>query len=116
MQKCTEMSERKMIETRNSPPTHEVVPKEDICFQHQFVSSIPIRSLNIYLNQMFCGVIHGLNPMCLVNCENCGAKFISIDGANDLTSGTLFERTFAAYYNTSQLQLSNGTNTHLPDP
>ena len=99
------------METRNLHHTQAFAIKEDICIQHQFVSSIPIRSLNIYLNQMFCGVIQGLSPMCLVNCENCGAKFISIDGSNDLIRGTLFERTFAAYYNTSQLQISNGTNT-----
>ena len=95
---------------RNSP-IEELGSKEDVCFQHQFVSSTPIRSLNIYFNQMFCGVIQNMNPMCLVNCENCGVKFISVEGADDVTSGRLFERTFAAYYNTSQLQGSNVTNS-----
>ena len=89
----------------------ELASKEDVCFQHQFVTSIPIRSLNIYLNQMFFGVIQNMNPMCLVNCEICGVKFISVEGADDVTSGRLFERTFAAYYNTSQLQISSPTNT-----
>ena len=102
-------SEDNIVEMRNSPQ-EELGFKEDVCYQHQFVSSIPIRSLNIYFNQMVCGVIQNLNPMCLVHCENCGAKFISVEGAENVTSGTLFERTFAAYYNTSQLQSNNVTN------
>ena len=110
MQEFTEETQLKLKETMNSSK-EEFAPKEDVCFQHQFVTSIPIRSLNIYLNQMFFGVIQNMNPMCLVNCENCGVKFISVEGADDVTSGRLFERTFAAYYNTSQLQISSPTNT-----
>ena len=110
MLEITKQMENNQKEIRNSPH-EEFGSKEDVCFQHQFVSSIPIRSLNIYFNQMFCGVIQNMNPMCLVNCENCGLKFISVEGANDVTSGRLFERTFAAYYNTSQLQGSNVTNS-----
>ena len=110
MHDCNEQAQLILKETMNLPKG-DLAAKEDVCFQHQFVTSIPIRSLNIYLNQMFFGVIQNLNPMCLVNCENCGVKFISVEGAEEATSGRLFERTFAAYYNTSQLQISSPTNT-----
>ena len=80
-------------------------PKVNICNQHQFTSPRPISSLTVYLNEMFFAVLRGLSPMSLVDCEHCGMKFISVVEDNTITLGksSNFERTFAAYYNTSQL-------------
>jgi hypothetical protein len=79
--------------------------KVNICNQHQFTSPIPITSLNIYFKEMFCSVVRVLSPMSLVDCEHCGMKFISVMENTAIIDGksSNFERTFAAYYNTSQL-------------
>ena len=52
MLESTKQMENNQKEIRNSP-NEELGPKGDVCFHHQFVSSIPIQSLNIYFNQMF---------------------------------------------------------------
>ena len=78
----------------------------DICCCHQqFARSGSISSLNIYLDERFWLVLKGENPMELVCCKNCGVNLISISGDNGILQNntTAFEHTFAAYYNTSQV-------------
>lgn len=78
--------------------------KEHLCLQHVLISLHPITSLCIYHNQTLCTSIKCLNPMCLVQCKNCGTKFISVmEGDITMKKSNNFELTFAAYYNTSQL-------------
>jgi hypothetical protein len=88
-----------------------------ILHQHRFVTSKPIKTMNIFSSESVCTVLQGLGPMSLVKCEGCGVTFISVLGQdttmerrNDLVVQGIkrerrisFEETFAAYYNTSQL-------------
>ena len=85
--------------------------KEHLCLQHAFISSLPITTFYIYHDQRLCTAIKCLNPMSLVQCGNCGTKFISVvEGDITMGKSNNFEVTFAAYYNTSQL-IGNANGT-----
>ena len=77
--------------------------------QHFFTSSKPITLMNIYRDQSFCTVLKGLGRMSLVKCEDCGVNFICFSEQDvKMERQQNFKHTFAAYYNTSQLDV--GTN------
>ena len=101
-------------------PQHAIPPPQvHIPHQHRFVTSIPIKAMNIYNSESMCTVLQGLGPMSLVKCEGCGVTFISVLGQDTTMERrnravgqeikrerrTSFEETFAAYYNTSQLSV-----------
>ena len=75
--------------------------------QHQFVSSTPITSFNIFQNDApFRISLKGSNPMSVTKCESCGTKFISVleYGSNRIMRRkSSFDCNFAALYNTEQL-------------
>ena len=88
--------------------------------QHRFIYFKPITSMKVYLHQTpFTTTIKGLSPMSVIKCELCNLQFISVmNEDNDVkvqrknnseTNSKIRERkisleeTFAAYYNTSQL-------------
>ena len=99
-------STRLVVKMENSYSMENKCKSRDICCCHQqFARSGSISSLNIYLDERFWLVLKGQNPMELVCCKNCGVNLISISGANGILQNntTAFEHTFAAYYNTSQV-------------
>ena len=87
--------------------------------QHRFVISKSIKVMNIYLTQSSYVALKGLGPMSLVQCEDCRMAFISVLRQNEdmeqrksvagqdikRVRRISFEEAFAAYYNTSQLNL-----------
>ena len=95
--KCNELKE-------NDFQHHQLLRQSQ---NHQFLFLKPIRSFHIYLNQTaFCVALNGLNPMSLVQCNNCGLKFISVMESGGIKlerPKTSFDCTLAALYNTSQL-------------
>ena len=95
--------------------------------QHRFAHFKPITSVKVYLHQApFSTIIKCLRPMTLIKCEVCNLQFISVlneDGDAKLHQTQnnesnpekrerkiSFEETFAAYYNTSQLDAMKSTN------
>ena len=99
-------STRLAVTMENSYSMENKCKSRDICCCHQqFARSGSISSLNIYLDERFWLVLKGQNPMELVCCKNCGVNLISVSGDDGIfqTPITCFEHTFAAYYNTSQV-------------
>ena len=95
--------------------------------QHRFVHFKPITSMKVYLHQTpFSTMIKGLSPMSLIKCEICNLQFISVMNEDEYVKlqrtqniesssrkrerKISFEETFAAYYNTSQLDAFKTTN------
>ena len=99
-------STRLAVKMENSYLMANTHKSRDICCCHQqFARSGSISSLNIYLDERFWLVLKGQNPMELVCCKNCGVNLISVSGYNGVLQNntTSFDHTFAAYYNTSQV-------------
>ena len=98
--------------------TETLQSQEMMYHQHRFVVSKPIKVMNIYTQSSYV-VIKGLGPMSLVKCEDCGMTFISVLGQvaemeppKSVVGHHIkrkrrisFEEAFAAYYNTSQLNV-----------
>ena len=101
--------------------------KDQDYHQHRFAHFKPITSMKVYLHQTpFSTIIKCLRPMSLIKCEVCNLQFISVLNENDNTKlqqtqnsepnpkklerKISFEETFAAYYNTSQLDALKSTN------
>ena len=95
--------------------------------QHRFIYFKPITSMKVYLHQTpFSTTIKGLSPMSLIKCELCNLQFISVvnEDSNVRLQRTnnaecnprkrdrkiSLEETFAAYYNTSQVDAFKPTN------
>merc|ERR1712020_556111 len=74
--------------------------------QHFFTSYKPITLMNIYRDQSFCTALKGLGRMSLVKCEDCGVNFICFSEKDiKMERHRNFKHTFAAYYNTTQLDV-----------
>ena len=101
--------------------------KDQDTHQHRFAHFKPITSMKVYLHQTpFSTMIKCMRPMSLIKCEVCNMQFISVlneDDNADLQQTQItepnpkkrerkisFEETFAAYYNTSQLDALKSTN------
>ena len=98
-------STTKEIESRSLQKKRLQLPK-NTNHQHSFTSFKPITGMNIYRDQSFCTVLKDLGPMSLVKCEDCGVNFICFSEKDVKTEKQrMFKHTFAAYYNTSQLDV-----------
>ena len=87
------------------------------CHQHQFTSLTPISSFKFYHNQKpFCAQLTGMSPLYSVKCDGCGMQFISVIEDKNITIDrrSSFDKTFAAYYNTSQLGASPSISQSWP--
>ena len=119
----TTMDSRTKVENDN-----EVYCNKDHDYhQHRFAHFKPITSMKVYLHQTpFSTIIKCLRPMSLIKCEVCNLQFISVLNEDDDVKlqqtqnsepslkkrerKVSFEETFAAYYNTSQLDALKSTN------
>ena len=98
-------STAKEIDSRPLQKNRFQIPK-NTNHRHCFTSFKPITVMNIYRDQSFHTVLNNLGRMSLVKCQECGVNFICFSAQDvKMENQRNFKHTFAAYYNTSQLDV-----------